>query len=547
MTTVLFGLLCTIVLNVPSLWALHQGTFSLANLGLEVRGSADEVYYAALIRDVAEGYTGVGNVSFYEHRFAQSVLGYTPLLQGLLMRLLHSQLVTAIFAGDLIFPFLAGCITYLLMRRCEPDTCVAFFGAAAIMAWKGGGWLRTFSPQITGLLFLIAILTLFSVGRRSAVMRGACIGMLLLTQPTYAAFLLIAEGLLACLHWKREGFASAFCAHLPVAAIILMVISLRLFFAVSDPNTRALADTYRRLGLIPSHLPAAPRLQLLIIMTFLLYQCVVHQVRATSRTDRVVLPLLLVTSFLSLWLSLFIGVDGNFGLYYTFPIRIILWIVWFRIMFLVLPKYQRTMISFSIATVFVFLAFQQVVLPLQTSDIPSVVEVEKILSLVAASSPTRIIAAPLEISNFVPVFTPHYTLFTQYAHFQYASDQELAERYLTLHNIFPLDPSYTLEGNPLVFGLYAGNLSARERTWCRILLSVGLSAGPCSQRLVDFIYHQDVRRLVEAHTVDTVIMLKKYGVNTVIADKPLPPKISQMCVSFATLVPYTLYNCNFGR
>lgn len=541
----LFGLISAIILNLPSFIAMYEGTFSLAHLGLQVKGSGDEAYYAALIRDVAEGFIGVGNVSFFEHRFAQSVIGYAPLLQGALMWLMGWQVITAVFAGDVLFTFLAGFITYLLIRRCDNDETVAFLGAAAVIAWKGGGWLRTFSPQITGVLFLAAVLTLFFVGRRSTVIRGIAMGLLLVTQPTYAAFLLIAEGLLFCVRWKKEGFLSAIRAHAPVIVIVLAVIMLRVFFAVNDPDTLALADTYRRLGLIPSHMPTAPRLQILVAVVFLIQQIVARRASASSRIDRVVLPVLLATSLIALWISLFLGVDGNFGLYYDFPIRCILWLTAFRSMCLVLPTRPRIIVAAVFAAFFILTAGRQMHWPETT--VPSVTDLEQTLSHLTSPAPLRIVAAPVEVSNFVPVFTPHYTLFTQYAHYQYATDMELAERYLTLHALFPLDPIYTVEGDPLVFGLYAGNLSARTRTWCRILVAARLSDGPCDQRLEDFIYHQDVRAFIEAGEIDVVAMLRKYAVNTIIADKPLPPDIATSCTTLTQSGPYTIYDCAFGR
>ena len=542
---VLFGLACALALNIPSFVAMYEGTFALAHLGLQVKGSGDEAYYAALIRDVAEGFIGIGNVSSFEHRYAQSVIGYAPLLQGALLWLLGWQVITAVFMGDLLFPFLAGFITYLLMRRCETDELTAFLGAAAIIAWKGGGWLRTFSPQITGVLFLGALLTVFFVGRKSAAVRGVLIGALLVTQPTYAAFLLIAEGLFFCVRWKKENFLSAIRAHAPVIIIVLVVIMLRLFLAVSDPDALALADTYRRLGLIPSHLPTAPRLQIIVVVVFLIQQTVAWRFLASSRIDRIVLPVLLSTSLLALWISLFLGVDGNFGLYYDFPIRCILWLTVFRTMYLVLPKWPRVIASAVLAFIFILIAGRQ--MPQPETIVPSVSDLEQVLSSLTASEPLRIVAAPLEVSNFVPVFTPHYTLFTQYAHYQYATDRELAERYLTLHGLFPLDPMYTVEGDPLVFGLYAGNLSARTRTWCRLLVTAKLSDGPCNQRLEDFIYHQDVREFMDVGTVDTVAMLRKYAVNTIITEKPLPPHVASSCTTLTQSAPYTIYDCDFDR
>ncbi len=173
--------------------------------------------------------------------------------------------------------------------------------------------------------------------------------------------------------------------------------------------------------------------------------------------------------------------------------------------------------------------------------------VQEVLEVLSDLPGQRIVFAPIEVSNFVPVFTDDYTFFTQYAHFEYVSDRELAERYLVMRKIFPLPDEQTVIGDPLVFGLAAGNLYARTKTMCRITNRLNLSKQDCDVlALPDFIKHQDVRRFVDAGTVDVEKVLAKYNVDTVISMEPMPEPLAARCRISGTGGPYTIYDCRFG-
>jgi hypothetical protein len=178
---------------------------------------------------------------------------------------------------------------------------------------------------------------------------------------------------------------------------------------------------------------------------------------------------------------------------------------------------------------------------LRASGIPVVLDAAEQLS------GERVILAPLDVSNLVPVLTHHYSLFTQYAHFESVSDKELAERYLLQQAFFSLLPEHTIEGHPLVFGIGAGNLYARTKTFCRIKKALYLTKDSCLFTLSDFIFHQDVRSFVEVGKIDTLSMLRKYGVDTIITDKDLPEQVQPFCHELILSAPYTLYDCDFDR
>jgi len=245
------------------------------------------------------------------------------------------------------------------------------------------------------------------------------------------------------------------------------------------------------------------------------------------------------------------GHEAIFALYYRMPLAFFLALL----VFLLLQQYCKRWVVLS-ALIATFLFYTITTIPtvhsqwreyaassksFVTSELPDV------LTSLSTMKGERVVLAPIEVSNLVPVLTSHYTLFTQYAHFEYVSDAELAERYLLLQSFFPLPETMVVEGDPVVFGLYAGNLYGKEKSFCRILGRLGLTDRDCSaKKLSDFIYHQDVRHFVEEAEIDVQSSLKKYGMNTVISEKPLPQILASQCKKSVTAQEYTIYDCDFG-
>jgi len=500
-----------------------------------------------LIRKVSDGYVSLGNASLFEHRSAVSVLGYAPLIQGILMRLFGLSIATITLVGDIVFPWLAGILLFLLVRRIKLSRFAVFFGAVILFSSKGENWLRLINPQITGVLFLMGVLgfSLPTVGGR--MLRACVTAALLLTQPVYAALFLLIEGILFCVDWRHHGLKASLQDRVAFISLVAAAALLRILLALGTADPLSLADTYRRLGLTPTHLPAAPALQLTVLAVLLVHVFSVWKSKSNERLDLVVLPAFLLASLAALSQSILLGVDGNFGLYYAFPVNFLLWMCMLRDLRLLVPVSLRTAVL-GVLAVFVFAGFFGQMLPMiaNSSSSASVME-EALTELLPFDEAVRIVAAPLEVSNMLPALTQHFVLFSQYARFQDARDEELAQRFLTLHRLFPLDPSVLLEGHPLVFGLYAGNLSARTRTWCKITRFVGVTNAPCDQRLEDFIYHQDVLRFLREGKIDVIQMLRNYHVDTVITEKALPSMLLPFCTLSRSAASYRRYDCNFDR
>ena len=541
----LLGLAFTLVLNAFSLRTWFEHRLTVVDLGAEI-GSADEVYYFALIRDVRDGHLNLGNASLFEYRNAPAVAGFALLPQGLLARFTTLELSTVILIGDLLYPLLICCLAFFILRRFLHSDQLSALLALGFMAWWSTGWLRSMSPQVTMTFFLLSLFSFVADPEGKKIyQRAVCLFLLLLIQPIYAAYILAIEGIDTLLLWKKyRSFKKVFLQRWPLVAYVLAALLLQAGLQQgADPEL--LAETYRRRGLILSHLPTAPLTQLFIValLAFFLWM-----IRRRQRDDTALhtLPVLLIAGLVVLNQSLIHGHDVVFGLYYRLPLSFVLWLSVAWAVHQIVPRRLAIFLSILVLAFTGFHMFRlmtMITVPaafvyadeFRNSDLRIVMEE-------LSNNPTpEIILAPIEISNLIPVLTPHYALFTQYAHFEYASDRTLAERYLLLRSFFPLPSFQTVEGDPLVFGIYAGNVYARTKTACRL----HLTKTGCEKKLSDFIYDQSVRAFVDAGNIDSLALLRRFGITTVVTDAPLPILLQPFCTLPTPAGHYKIFHCTF--
>lgn len=547
-----FVLACafSLALNVQSLRFFVRGDLTIANLG-DVVGSADEVYFFALIREARDGFLQMGNSSLLEHRNAPSLTGYALLPQALLARLTSLPLTTIIFLGDVIFSlfiaFLIFLISFCLFKKTPEAT---LFALAFLVQWNIS-FLRTMNPQVTMCVFFACLYLFFSDSdNRHPVRRGIALALSVLVQPILAILLLVVEALDACrVVIRGTSFVTMFRARWILFFIPLTAGILQYLWVLLHADPHILADLSARRGLIPTYIPSDPQTSVSLLMLGGLWCFSVFRIKKSSvLADRMVI--LALAGLIVLQQHVVHGHEAIFGLYYRLPLTFFLGLL----VFLFLQQYCKRWLVLSALTA-TFLFYASTAIPAAQSQSREYAASAKsfvssgmpeVLASLEAMKGERVVLAPIEVSNLVPVLTSHYTLFTQYAHYEYVSDAELAERYLLLQLFFPLPETMVVEGDPVVFGLYAGNLYAKKKSFCRMLRRLGFTERDCfAQSLSDFIYHQDARHFVEAGEIDVQASLKKYGVNTVISDQPLPQILTSQCKKSVTSGPYAIYDCDF--
>jgi hypothetical protein len=413
--------------------------------------------------------------------------------------------------------------------------------------------LRTNSPQTT-LLFLEAYFAAFfwqdRFGKKTALfLRGILIGLLLYVQVLFASYAIaieVIDALRRFLKRTRSFAETARCSGLLLLPILCAAIFLLVLTRHDDPL--AVADTLRRHGLIPTHLPAALLMQIKLIIALLLVWVCMRIRPIKNPAFQLLLPLT-VAGLLVLNQSLVHGKDLVFGLYYAQPLFIVLWFVFGACLVALLPQPRINLFILACFAAFQLTSGLRIInaeaakRAVRSDIFPASAEVA-VMDALQKLPKEQVVLAPMDIANLVPVLTSHYVLFNQYAFYQRATDQELAERYLLARSLFTFAPEFTVEGDPLVFGLYAGNLSARERTFCKIKSFFGYKDRmQCDIQLQDYIYHQDLRQFVEKREIDQIEMIKKYGVTIIVSEKSLPQTIQRLCPRMETVQNYTIYRC----
>lgn len=533
----LLGTVFSLVLNAGSLAVLVTRGLTVSDLGAHLL-SADEVYYFALIRDVRDGHPNLGNASFIEHADAPSVAGYALLPQGLL-HAIGVPLPIVILLGDIMFTAVITLLVFLIAFRLSASRLQSSVFALSFMMWWGSLWLRTMNPQVTMMACFGAILLIVSDRDcRFAWCRGALLGVLFLLQPILAAYVITVEVLDALRSlFAGERLRSVVIRRLPIALLSVLAAAWQ-SSAMAQADPAIVADLLFRRGLILSRLPTAPLTQVLLLTVAAFWSIRLRRGVVSDMQGGIVTALLLA-GIVVLNQSVVHGRDAVFGLYYRTPLAFALSLGVFVTAVRFVPQ-KIVLFGLGVVTAFSLSFFiRDFRLPVPQSSAEKAVA--DVLAAVEAMPDTSVILAPIDVSNLVPVLTSKYTLFTQYAHFEYVSDRELAERYLVLQSFFPLLPEHLVEGHPLVFGIGAGNLYARAKLACRL----GLRRDCDNLVLSDFIRHQDVRQFTERGTVERISILRKYGVDTIVTDKPLPIPVQSHCREAASSGPYDVYTCAF--
>jgi uncharacterized membrane protein len=538
----LLGLGFTLVLNASSIRAFVDNRLTVADLGAEI-GSADEAYYFAVIKDVQDGNWSMGNSSLYEYRTSPTVAGYGLLPQGILAAVTNWSIEVIVLLGDIVFPLLITCLVYLLAAQFLGDELVPALVSIAYMSWWSTLWQRTMNPQVTMLLFALALLGIVSdpLGKRLW-LRGITAGALFLVQPMYAAYIFALEGVIAVYELWQQRSWKVVTRRIWMAVFVCAALLFQLWLQ-SGADALALADTYKRRGLIESHLPTGVAMQILIAI---LLGCVWLQ-RRKAKEKTWLVSLMLVAGLVVLNQSIIHGRDAVFGLYYRVPLSLVFWLSTAWLIQTLVRKKLQFILALLIAahTVSGMLELMMTItIPRSEGRSEEFVrsDIPMLLSAIDAMPEGTIVAAPIEVSNLVPVLTTKHALFTQYAHFEYGTDADMAERYLTLGMMFPYPPEMTVEGDPLAFGIYAGNRAARVKSLCRIR---SFFKDPCTQELALFLGHPELHTYLRTAKLNIPGELKKYGVTALVTDHTIQSDVMKFCKQPKEFGLYKLYSCSF--
>jgi hypothetical protein len=518
------ALLFTILLNAPHIWLALKGQLTILDL---LNHGTDEAYYFSLVRAASS------------HPFSFSAATQAALLQGWLLSLTGWSFTTVIFLGDLLYPALTVFFLALAAMKALRSEKLGAMTALLMASTVGTYFLRTANPQLPYVLVAAYFAAFFSADakRRTWIVRGVLIGLLAYVQILYASLLILVEAvdLLRRLFLGSEKHKAVW------SSVSLLVISAgaflvpRLLAVLLLPSDAASLDTYHRLGIIPSHYPAAPFIQIELIGALILL--LVLRKRSGELKHALDLMLTFIVALLiGLNQSILHGIDATFSSYY---VNVLLLLQWGILPLLLIILIGRSRLAAGLIVILTVIGLCTMTNQVFTEVTP--VEPETALMDKLAQMPPHVVAAPVQIANLLPVLTEHEPLFATFSFNRRAEDREIAERYLLEQSLFPsqdIDNTY-----PSVFGGYPGMLGARERTACRIWNRVLQKSSPCEVDVRSLVVHQELLPVLDAAKVDVKALLAKYHVGILVTDRALPAGARKMCKQSHKVGTYAIYRC----
>jgi hypothetical protein len=516
----------------------------------------DRAYYLSRIREATDGYPLMGNSALKEHRTDISPNGFVELLTAGIMRVTGWSLQGTVTFTNVLFPFLIVLLTFGWLRGILRSDLLAVTALAAIWlsVWGPSGLLRESSPKATLLLPSLYLCVLLLPGKQRTVhriVRGALIGLMMYSYHYHWTLLAAFEGLtvLRALLQRREPvrqiIRDAAAVWIPLCLVAIPYL-MRLIGTMGDPTA---VEMWRRFGMIPTRMIAAPQLQ----ATLLLWLAALGALRFTGllrtrATD--VLPLLIVASLIAVNTNLLTGSEAEFE-----------------------GHYGRFVRPFMIATL--FLAGSAVIRPrtlrwtcllllllggmtgvaATMSDTARSGEnerlwqernAEQVLAWVDEKTPSgSVVLAPYRLSSLIPVFTDDYVWMNYAARSFFVPEQELLERYIVQIAAFSEDREPIDTGVMSVFGNFPGSLYSKTK---RVFQLKTLFQKPFTQTIPDFIVRQDRRQYLEAALKQPVAsdverFLSSYACDFILSDRPLPPPVSAHATRLESRNGFTLYTC----
>jgi|GEM_PF-5816591 len=328
LTGVLVAIAATLIINLP-LWHGLATTDEWARPDV-VNESSDEEFYLTRVREVADGHPSIGHPYVYERRDQRYPLGNLfEVILGTAMRVLHLDIKTMSLAGDAFFPFVLVLILWNATKHVLPEkrwrlllVGILFLGFE--MTW----WKRPVSPQALTVLPLLWLWAAFSPRAGTfglTALRGALIGLMLLSYPFHWTYCLVAEAFFLLMQLRNDPDWSLGVKRFLILVVPLVIIgSPWIIGTLNMSGNAAYAETLERLGLIDRRFPSGLPLQVLLVASMVM---ILLAARKTGRTHTAqVLMVLLVSGLVVLNQPLLTGKEAEFSSHYRQILFFPLWI-----------------------------------------------------------------------------------------------------------------------------------------------------------------------------------------------------------------------------
>lgn len=509
---------------------------------IESMSGEDEMRYIGKMREAYEGRWLMSDPYLKEHRDESfSASGFLEWIPAALLRLTGGKTGFVLLFTDLLFTALTIILTFFWLRRIIPSRIVVWCCMTLLFSTVFGGsldgLLRDTVPKFVQPLMSLYLLLLTFPNRgtlKSTLLRGILIGCMFYTYPYHWSVCLMTEATFVLyqlwqhLYIKHEAQMNALRGAIMQGAVVLIPFAL-----IAAPMAIAMkrmlskpefADFYGRYHLVYTHLPAAPKLQVIVLCAIAIL--IVYIVRGTKHHRMTalheLLPLLLPLGGMMILLNanVITGKDPELLGHGGRVIMPVVTVAYAAVVARLCPKHVTHVIGSMVLGACLIFAGQQTAVRwqhlhstiIQWNAAPE----EAVLEWMNTHlPPERIIAAPRSISEKIPMLTSHYVFFAAGAHFSFVSLDELTDRYLGWVGLYPQEKELTDTATVIIFGNHPGAQWSKERTWNRLI------GQPFTKTMADYIERQDLRQQIDtehAHpdNAKTVERLRRYNADVIV-------------------------------
>ncbi len=553
--TLFFGIgiatLFTVILNVPAFLVWQHSGRTDAALAVSMQGE-DEARYLARIREFTDGAPLMGNPFAIEHKNDLPPGGFAEYAIAIPMAVLHLTLAQVLAVTDVLFPFIILFLTYLWSYAGLRSHLLTLTFVTLFFVDIQFGILRESHPKITLIPFSLYLLVLFSNERtRTALfLRGLLLGLMFYTYPYHWTYLVVFElldGLCAYLKsWKlRPSIKEGLFIFVPFVALALPWILL-VRMTVDGTIVR---QAYEHLGLISTLLPVAPSLQLVVLGWVLIVGGMLWtKTRADTATKKTFLLLLAALAILNS--NYVTGSEGeflgHFGRVFA-PLFLFAGVLTAQGVFV--RHWQKTIVCcVTLLSVLIIASEVQTAVQFAFNAEAMFAPNREIMAYLTTELPKQsVVLAPKELNQMLPILTTDYPYMSNATHFFFVPEAELTDRYLAFAALFP-ESLYPDDGKYLpVFGNNPGASWAKTRTWNAILKTLKLTKTPFTKTQGDFADDQVLRKRIDTELALTNwenvrSALKKYQLDYLVTNHPLPAEVSDIFEKQKTVSTWTVYH-----
>lgn|GEM_PF-1548570 len=536
--------------------------------------SEDELRYVSKIKEAEEGRWLMGNPFLIEYRdqgFSPS--GFLEWIPATFLRIFQGDLGIALLVTDLLWSAIAILLVWAWLRALISQSGILWGTIFLLFSTHFGGELfgilRDTAPKFTFPFFgtYLLLLTLRSRNSlRQIFVRGVLIGIMFYSYPYHWSLCLITEAifllyrLLPDLQYALQmqtwsAFLRSFLSQVAATLVPFVVLAAPLALSMRSMLKREeFYDFYDRYHIVYTHIPAAPKLQLIVLAAIgfiMVGGWIVARKKNVGIRDALeasmplLLPLLGMMALLNA--NVITGKDPELlghGGRVIFPIvtasyaMVLARILSQRFIMIFAPVFCIGVIGFS--GMHALKHVEQVQSGYSAWEQSP--EQQVLLWLRTELPADQIIAAPRVLSEKIPVFTEHSLYFAAGAHFFFVPIDELVDRYLGWVGLYPNEKEPTETASVIIFGNHPGAQWSKERTLHELL-----SDTPFTKTMADYIPRQDLRRQIDEehlHPDDVLTRsrLENYGVSVVIVRRDALPH-SSILKGFsqeAEIGPYTI-------